>query len=161
MHIKKNTYSITEREVCEILGEYTHGHGLKRHPSERKIYNIFVETAETIANTVTDDSFWIQKKIVLAIAIRFKAEEYLYSKLIEAGMTVDQLFSVKGSQTGKWTQEYKRLFPDDLNQYLIDEINVVSPEAIHVNSFMYKPPIDMSVVHLRELYIQCKSNLIN
>ncbi|WP_440713633.1 hypothetical protein [Gordonia sp. FQ] len=38
----------------------------------------------------------------------------------------------------------------------LDAVVLMTPENIHVNSFMYEPIIDMSDVALRELYTQVK-----
>lgn len=43
---------------------------------------------------------------------------------------------------------------------LIEEVNMMTPEGIHLNSFMYEPLIDMSAEHLVSLYNRCKNELI-
>lgn len=43
---------------------------------------------------------------------------------------------------------------------LIEEVNMMTPEVIHLNSFMYEPLIDMAVTHLVDLYNRCKTELI-
>ena len=35
---------------------------------------------------------------------------------------------------------------------IIEEVNIMTPELIHLNSFMYEPLIDMSIYHLLSLY---------
>ena len=37
---------------------------------------------------------------------------------------------------------------------------MMTPEVIHLNSFMYEPLIDMAVTHLVDLYNRCKTELI-
>ncbi len=37
---------------------------------------------------------------------------------------------------------------------------MMTPEGIHLNSFMYEPLIDMSAEHLVNLYNRCKNELI-
>ena len=39
----------------------------------------------------------------------------------------------------------------------LDSVVLMTPENIHVNSFMYEPIIDMSDVALRDLYSKVKS----
>ena len=88
----RNLLNKFKREINEYILRY------ERLLSESDLfcsvddYKFDTYTVSQLLQYVSDDSFWFQKKIVLAIGIRFKAEEYLYSKLIEAGMTVDQLF---------------------------------------------------------------------
>lgn len=36
---------------------------------------------------------------------------------------------------------------------------MMTPELIHLNSFMYEPLIDLSLDHLLDLYSKCKSGL--
>lgn len=38
------------------------------------------------------------------------------------------------------------------NLEIIDKVNLMTPENIHINSFMYEPILDMSNEHLKELY---------
>ena len=41
-----------------------------------------------------------------------------------------------------------------LNKYqnTLEEVNIVTPENIHLNSFMYEPIMDMDIFELRNLY---------
>lgn len=43
---------------------------------------------------------------------------------------------------------------------LIEEVNMMTPEGIHLNTFMYEPLIDMAVTHLVNLYNRCNEELI-
>ena len=36
---------------------------------------------------------------------------------------------------------------------LLEQVNLMTPENIHFNSFMYEPILDMSDEHLRQLYV--------
>ena len=40
---------------------------------------------------------------------------------------------------------------------LLDKISLMTPENIHINTFMYEPLIDMSIIHLVKLYELVKS----
>jgi len=40
---------------------------------------------------------------------------------------------------------------------VLDAVVLMTPENIHVNSFMYEPIIDMSDAHLRKLYTDIHS----
>lgn len=35
---------------------------------------------------------------------------------------------------------------------MLNEVNIMTPEHIHVNSFMYEPILDMDIVELHRLY---------
>ena len=41
---------------------------------------------------------------------------------------------------------------------LLEDVNLMTPENIHLNSFMYEPILDMSNEHLKQLYL-CISKL--
>jgi hypothetical protein len=156
LHLKDNTTSISESQVIEAMREYTRGKGMKRSKSEKKIYDTIMDTAESIANEQEPNLVLLQNKIVLSIAIRLKAEKYLKEKLLASGVKEEELV-VKGNQTGAWTGKYKTNCPDDANITIIERVNMMTPELIHLNSFMYEPLIDMSIFHLIKLYNDCKT----
>ena len=43
---------------------------------------------------------------------------------------------------------------------VIDEVNLITPENIHLNSFMYEPIIDISDWSLKQLFNDVKTKLI-
>ena len=43
---------------------------------------------------------------------------------------------------------------------LIKEVNLITPENIHLNSFMFEPLIDMSVWRLKKLYQDANTQLM-
>lgn len=48
LHHKKDTKDITDKEVMDILKNYTLGKGLKRQSSDKKIYSLIMSVAESI-----------------------------------------------------------------------------------------------------------------
>ena len=80
----------------------------------------------------------------------------MHDKIIAAGGTEAEL-RCSGVQTGRWTGIYKSRIPNDPNSNIIERVNMMTPEIIHLNSFMYEPLIDMSVHHLIKLYNDCKA----
>ena len=42
---------------------------------------------------------------------------------------------------------------------IIEDVNLITPESIHLNSFMYEPLIDISDWTLRKLYLSVSSLL--
>ena len=61
------------------------------------------------------------------------------------------------NQTKELIDKYKSEFPSDSNIKTLEEVNLMTPENIHVNSFMYEPLIDMSVQHLIRLFNDVKN----
>jgi hypothetical protein len=65
---------------------------------------------------------------------------------------------ITGNQTQALFQAYKSRghgTPDSLRA--LDDVVLMTPENIHVNSFMYEPIIDLSDTALRDLYVRVKS----
>ena len=158
LHMKGDTTSITESQVIDILNDYTLGRGIRRTKTVNKVYDLIMATADAIANEATPDPVLIQNKIVLSIAIRHLAEKYIHDKIIASGKD-EAVLVVSGNQTGKWTGIYKDACTTDSNKDIIERVNMMTPELIHVNSFMFEPLIDMSISHLIKLYKDCKENL--
>ena len=75
---------------------------------------------------------------------------FLKRELKTAGKTDDEL-KTRMNQTSEWIDLYKTLNHDKERFRVMEKVNMMTPEYIHLNSFMYEPLIDMSVWHLIEL----------
>jgi len=117
-----------------------------------KIQNFIFDTADSIIEEKNINEILLENKITLAIASRLKAEQYMISKLPEADLT-----KINYVQTRVLSNMYKKKYPTSFNLGIIDKVNLMTPENIHVNSFMYEPLIDMSVYHLLNLYLETKN----
>ena len=159
LHIKDKTKNITQTEVMDIIKNYTYDKGLKRQQSQDTMYNLIINTAKCIFEEEQPNPILIENKIVLSIAIRLIAEQYIHDLLILKGKKEEEL-ACSGNQTGEWTKKYKSFVPDDTNKCIIERVNMMTPELIHINSFMFEPLIDMSLHHLLQLYDDCKRKLI-
>ena len=125
--------------------------------TESNIKDIIFDTANNI-EIETDEFMELEKKIVLSIAIRLKAEEFTIKKIADPDFVKD----IKKDQTYHLVEKYKEKFPDeDENIKILDDVNLMTPENIHVNSFMYEPIIDMSNAHLKNLYAKVKELAIS
>ena len=68
--------------------------------------------------------------------------------------------NIKSNQTSALIKKFEELCaPTNDIQLLIKEINLITPENIHLNSFMFEPLIDMSVWRLKKLYQDIKTQL--
>ncbi|HET6929240.1 MAG TPA: hypothetical protein VFI45_02880 [Candidatus Acidoferrum sp.] len=95
----------------------------------------------------------LEHKIVLSIAIRLAAEQFMLSKmpLIDAA-------TIKSNQTAVLLDEFIKTFPNEAQAIrIIRKVVLMTPESIHLNSFMYEPILDMSDDHLRKLYQEVKN----
>ena len=113
------------------------------------IYDLILSEASKINASEIVDGFNLENKIVLSIAIRLLAEKFMWSKVTNKS-------SIKGSQTGHLFERYKEEFSQSVgessNIETLDLVNLITPENIHLNSFMYEPILDMSEHELKSLY---------
>jgi Fe-S cluster assembly ATPase SufC len=110
--------------------------------------------AQVMADTVAEclkasQGFNFENKIVLSIAIRLLAEEYMIKRIADPGFVA----GIKSSQTGKLFGKFKEKFrSEEATIRVLQKVILMTPESIHLNSFMYEPILDMSDEHLRRLY---------
>ena len=62
--------------------------------------------------------------------------------------------NIKSYQTQVLLTKYRSLFPTSASLRVLDRVALMTPENIHLNSFMFEPLIDMSDMHLRKLYAE-------
>lgn len=117
-----------------------------------KIQKLIFSIAEDIKEEEDINEILLENKITLAIACRLVAEKYMMSKL--PTLEIDK---ITHNQTRALSNKYKKTYPTSPNLGIIDRVNLMTPENIHVNSFMYEPLIDMSVNHLLNLYEEVKN----
>ena len=90
-----------------------------------------------------------ENKIVLSIAVRLRAEQFMVDKINDANF----VSNIHSDQTPKLLKEFKIRFPSEHSAIkAIQRVILMTPENIHLNSFMYEPIIDMSDEHLKQLY---------
>lgn len=114
---------------------------------DMNLIQLILKTADDICIETNIDEIIVENKIPLAIAIRLKAEEYLITKLPDLDLN-----TITKNQTQALYREYKKVFPESEAINILDKVNLMTPENIHINAFMYEPLIDMSVYHLTDLY---------
>ena len=70
--------------------------------------------------------------------------------------------SITSNQTSALSKKFDELYSTTNSgiQLLIKEVNLITPENIHLNSFMFEPLIDMSLWRLKKLYQDIKSQLV-
>lgn len=152
LHWKQDSRSITNSELDRIFIETFHGQEGKSwsQPAEAAI-DLLIQEAD--AALLADEGVNFENKIVLSIATRLLAESYMVAVLN------DPCFrnAIDGNQTQKLFQAFKsRGHGTQEARDILDGVVLMTPENIHVNSFMYEPIIDMSDAALRKLYADVK-----
>lgn len=62
------------------------------------------------------------------------------------------------NQTFELFNRFLTVFPNENeNIVALSQVNLMTPENIHLNSFMYEPILDMSALHLYDLYSKVKA----
>ena len=149
LHYKKDSEHISIENLEEnfkiILKDKQ---DLKLSNPEEKVINKIFEVAKNILED-TSDKLDLEKKICLSIAIRLKAEIFMVKSLNDDTFWMQ----IKRNQSSVLIEKYKSKFPSEIrNIQLLGQVNLMTPENIHINSFMYEPILDMSNHHLKKLY---------
>lgn len=116
------------------------------------MYNLIFEEAENIIND-TSRNLKLENKIALSMAIRLLAEELMIAKIVDK----TKITNINENQTRILFNEFKKEFEEDPLLKSLEKVNLMTPENIHLNSFMYEPILDITDRHLRELYIDIKN----
>lgn len=154
LHVKANTDTITLDDLCVIYKRIlVDKAALSLTPTNRTVIDVLTQEAEAIA-AGTDDHIELEKKIVISIAIRLLAERHMIKRIndqtfvdaIKKNQTVELLKKYKGNALGS-AEEIEKL----------EQVNLITPENIHLNSFMYEPILDMGSAHLRSLYMDVRA----
>lgn len=168
LHNKEETSDITFQSLKDIYERCLGRSDFININTDTPIVNAIYTEAETI----TIENSLLEYKIILAIAIRHKAEEYMKRKLkeysgqiswgrggSESGSSQEFLDQLEGqkNQTRNLSDAFKQTVneSDDIVR-VIDEVNIMTPENIHLNAFMYEPLVDMDINELINLYQRVK-----
>lgn len=97
---------------------------------------------------IDPDDISLENKLIVSIAARLQAEKYLKQVIIaHEGHCPDS----ESNQMRAWYEKAKPYLSSE-EKAIFDEINLITPEAIHLNAFMYEPLIDVSIWALTDLY---------
>lgn len=147
LHWKEGSDAITVDQLDEIYNLICSENGCSDSP-HRLIHELVMEQADICLTA--DAGANLENKIVLAIAIRLLAERFMIGKLEQSAAVVN---GFEANQARQLTDEFKAEFPTDGDAIsTLERVSLMTPENIHVNSFMYEPIVDMSDDHLRRLY---------
>jgi ABC-type Mn2+/Zn2+ transport system ATPase subunit len=153
LHWKSESNSITNADLDRIFNDTFPGQQGKKWASpDDPVVNLLIEQADLALTAPEGVNF--ENKIVLAIATRILAERYMIDKLADPGFTG----AIDANQTQALFQAFKSRdagTPEAVDT--LASVVLMTPENIHLNSFMYEPIIDMSDVALRDLYNRVKN----
>lgn len=146
LHIKEGTDAIMDTNLFDIYQRIFGIAPVNAAPTDKTILNLIYEEAEGCLQDATGANF--ENKIVLSIATRLRAEQYMLGRINDPVYAN----SITGNQTTDLLKRFRQDFPADAAISTIDRVVLMTPENIHLNSFMYEPILDMSDEHLRKIY---------
>ncbi|MEQ8042122.1 hypothetical protein ABQW67_04035 [Xanthomonas hortorum] len=153
LHIKADTSKITLDELCVIYKKILPDkQNLVLSPADKTVLTVLFEEAEKIF-AEADEHIELESKIVMSIAIRLIAEQHMIARINNPAF----VSGITQNQTIELLKEYKQHncgSPEETQK--LDQVNLMTPENIHLNSFMYEPILDMGSAHLRTLYLNVK-----
>jgi hypothetical protein len=149
LHCKADTDSITVGNLQAILKDILKDTtALVLANGTKPIKKLIYEVSEKILGE-SGDVIELEKKIVLSISIRLKIEEFLIREINEPAFVA----GIMRNQTLELIARFRDKFPAKRKEIaLAEQVNLMTPENIHINSFMYEPILDMANEHLKRLY---------
>jgi hypothetical protein len=144
LHCRPDSATLTEGDLDQIYN------GLfstkKKANAGKPIMDLIHEQAASCLTAPAGANF--ENKIVLAIAIRLAAETFMLQKINDSAFAA----GITARQTQVLTKKFRELFGSGQAMETLDRVVLMTPENIHLNSFMYEPIVDMSDESLRKLY---------
>lgn len=159
LHFKDNTKKITLRQIQDIFNKYwckTKSATFSLGREDELIYNILMQESSKIGDV---EKLEIENKLILSMAIRLLAEEYMSNKIVSdlsTGKDILDDISKKKNQSAWLIKAYKNYINDEAMNTL-EVVAMITPENIHLNSFMFEPILDMSLKYLLKIYREIKN----
>ncbi len=146
LHWKSDSNQITVADLDGVYGRLFTATGESADGADL-VFDLI--DAEAKACLQAPDGINFENKVVLAIATRLQAEKHMAGKINDAAW----LATISANQTPALLSRYRALFAGEVAAIrVLQKVTLMTPENIHLNSFMYEPILDMSDQHLRRLY---------
>jgi hypothetical protein len=147
LHWKPETANIQEKDLNSIFSKtFPTVKGTAKDGSRPVLELVKQEAKECLSAT---QSMNFENKVVLSMAIRMVAEKYMIDRIDDPAFVK----AIEAQQTSTLFERFRRDFQDEPGTVTtLERVVLMTPENIHLNSFMYEPILDMSDDHLRKLY---------
>lgn len=158
LHLKDDTPTIEMESIFDVYKSViTSLAGETIDFGADKYLTALFEEAEEIMTDPNDVE--IVNKLVLSVAIRIKAEEYMQGVLTEAQMA--ELRPTK-NRTAELLNIFKKYHSADMEDECLEmnKVLMLTSENIHFNNFMFEPLVDISILHLKQLYDEVKALVV-
>lgn len=155
LHRKQDTNNITVEEYWEI---YTRTFKLntsdKPKNLEQKVIDLIIEESSALCSSNSKKGLSLENKILLSMAIRLQAEQYMISRLSKTDPDSSWLSKIQKNQFKELFDKYKKNNSSSPALTWLEQVSVTVSSNIHINSFMYEPILDLGEEHLINLYTQ-------
>ena len=148
LHLKTtpiDTQSVSIEELWNIINPFLDG--VSFSGVDENYYSAIIRIANSCVADNTNEVL-LDNKLVTAIAIRLLAEKFMQSIITSNGQTC---IDASSNQTREWYKQAEPFLTPE-QKAIIEEVNLITPESIHLNSFMFEPLIDISDWALKELF---------
>ncbi len=159
LHYKENTRQITLNQIQDIFNKYW----CKKEPvtfakgrENEMVYDVLMQESKKIADV---EKLEIENKLILSMVIRLIGESYMQNKIVSDlsnGYDILKDIFSKKNQSARLIKAYKKYINDGAMNTL-EIVAMITPENIHLNSFMFEPILDMSLKHLYKIYNDVKA----
>jgi hypothetical protein len=146
LHWKADSAGITENDLDQVYGRLFGTNGEAAPDGTLSVVDLVHKAAGECLKA--DEGINFENKIVLSIAVRLGAERFTVTKISDAAFVA----GIDFNQTPALLTKFRQKFPKSAAIETIQKVVLMTPENIHLNSFMYEPILDMSDEHLRKLY---------
>jgi len=159
----KTTKEITLEDLEKVINDvWKTNKNISISRADKTVYDLIIETANEISTNSEVDEINLENKIVLSMAIRFIAEEFMIRQIIDDCGTDDEIKKIGSNQTAKLLSLYKKCHGTNKDILpTLEEVSLMTAENIHLNSFMYEPLIDISILQLKKLYCVLSSQPVS
>lgn len=146
LHWKTDSPAITISDLDAIYNGLF-GTNKTSPDSDRPVVDLISEEAGNCLDA--PDGINFANKVVLSIGSRLAAEHFMVQRINDSAF----VSKIAHNQTTALLRKFQELFPTDrVALSVLQRVALMTPENIHLNSFMYEPILDMSDSHLRRLY---------
>ena len=151
LHQKSDSNSLTVADLDVIFNDLCGTTGNSANDSDPILDLIVTEATAAAAGS---EPLRLENKVVLAIAIRILAERFMLANLSDTSAAE----SIASNQTAALLSLFRSEHGEDHPaSSVLDKVQLMTPENIHVNAFMYEPIIDMGDDQLRRVFAQVEA----
>lgn len=149
LHWKFDSSKITQEDLDNIYNQMFGGGGASKD-NQKPVIDVIEEMAKNcVEGGNSTGGMDIENKIVLSIAIRITSEHFMAREIDDT----EFVRGIESGQTQKLLDRFKADFSNRADAIdVLQRVVLMTPENIHLNSFMYEPILDMSDEHLKKLY---------